>query len=342
MNDCAQSDIESSVAKYFGVTFAHLPLNDISYRVALANEAATESPLIILVHGFPECWYSWRLQIATLASSGYRVAAPDVRGYGGSACPMSISDYDMQTLTTDMAELAQSLSPNQPAIIIGHDWGAPIAWNSALLHPDLFQAVGGLSVPHVPPGEVLATDLFEKIFTDRGLFYYMLYFQQPGVAEAELEADPERSIRLFYTAIAGDAEEGAWPHSKPIDSKLFDHMPEPKMPRSWLSHEDVNYYAKQFARSGFHGPLNRYRNFERDSIFLKAVGKQVIEQPALFITGERDMVAQLYPDGPIAAMAPYTMDLRCATTLPGCGHWTQQERPQEVNNLLLSWLNELN
>jgi pimeloyl-ACP methyl ester carboxylesterase len=276
-----------------------------------------------------------------LTDAGYRVAVPDVRGYGGSDCPDAIEAYDMQTLTADMAAIAQQLSPREPAVIVGHDWGAPIAWNSALLYPDQFRAVGGLSVPHVPPGDVLATDLFKKIFTDRGFFYYMLYFQQPGVAEAELEADPARSIRLFYSAIAGDASEGAWPQAKPIDSNLFDGIPEPDLPRPWLSVEDVSYYAQQFARSGFHGPLNRYRNFARDSRFLKTSGKNTISQPSLYITGDKDMVSQLYPNGPVAAMQPYASDVRVAHTLPGCGHWTQQERPAEVNELLLSWLESL-
>jgi len=337
----ANTDLEDSVAKQVGVTFHRYQLNDIGHRVALANQTATDQPLIILVHGFPECWYSWRHQISILVEAGYRVAVPDVRGYGGSDCPRAISAYDMQTLTSDMAALAARLSSDRPAIIIGHDWGAPIAWNSALLYPDTFSAVGGLSVPHVPPAKVLATDLFKKIFTDRNLFYYMLYFQPEGVAEAELEADPERSVRLFYTAIAGDAADGAWPLAKPLGSTLFDSMPEPQMPRPWLSHDDVKYYAQQFSRSGFHGPLNRYRNFERDSRYLHDRGSTTIEQPSIFITGERDMVAQLYPDGPAAAMMPFAADLRDAITLKGCGHWTQQEYPDEVNDILTGWLKSL-
>lgn len=341
MTNGTNTDIETSVASRFGITFNRYQINDINYRVALANHSAVDKPLIILVHGFPECWYSWRHQIAPIVQAGYRLAIPDVRGYGGSDCPASVTAYDLQTLSSDMASLAQQLSPRQPSIIIGHDWGAPIAWNSALLHPTQFRAVGGLSVPHVPPGDILATDLFKKVFTDRGLFFYMLYFQSEGVAEAELEADPERSIRLFYTAIAGDATEGAWPLSKPIDSKLFDGVQEPDMPRPWLSNEDVQYYAKQFSSSGFHGPLNRYRNFERDNRYLRSTGKTIIEQPSLFITGDRDMVATLYPDGPIAAMKPFATDLRVCETLNGCGHWTQQERPKEVNDLVLRWLSAL-
>lgn len=341
MTTIIDTEIETATARRFGITFGKYQINDIGYRVALANESAIDMPWIILVHGFPECWYSWRHQIEPLTSAGYRIAIPDVRGYGGSDCPTDVAAYDMQTLTSDMEALSRQLSPGTPSIIIGHDWGAPIAWNSALLFPDQFRAVGGLSVPHVPPGDVLATDLFQKIFTDRGLFYYMLYFQQPGVAEKELEADPHRSIRLFYTAIAGDAAEDAWPVKKPVQSKLFDGMPEPDMPRPWLSNEDVSYYARQFERSGFHGPLNRYRNFNRDSIFLKRSGKTVIEQPCIFITGERDMVGQLYPNGPIAAMEPYAADMRVAATLSGCGHWTQQEQPEEVNAKLLHWLKGL-
>lgn len=328
---------ESETAQKWGVTFKAVNTGSVTLRVATAGQG----PLIILAHGFPECWYSWRHQIRPLVAAGYQLAIPDVRGYGGSDRPQAIEEYDMQCLTADMAGLAKALSPRQPSIIIGHDWGAPIAWNSALLYPQQFRAVGGMSVPHVPPGKIETLDLYKKLFTDKGFFFYMLYFQEEGVAEAELEADTSKTIRLFYTAIAGDAQEGAWPTRKPAGQKLFDGVIEPDMPRVWLSNEDVQYYTSQFEKSGFRGPVNRYRNFSRDSAFLKSRNATVITQPSLFISGSKDMVARMYPSGPAAAMEPYVCESHTALTIADCGHWTQQEKAQEVNTILIDWLARL-
>lgn len=325
---------DQRMAEHWGVSFQSINTTDVQLRVAVAGTG----PLIILVHGFPECWYSWRHQIKPLLAAGFQIALPDVRGYGGSDAPATIADYSMQALTNDMAAIARSLSPDRKAVIVGHDWGAPIAWNSALLFEDLFQAVAGLSVPHVPPAEVVAIDLFRRLFTDKGLFHYMVYFQQAGVAEAELENDICKSIRLFYTALAADAAPGAWPSGKSSDQTLFDGMPEPELPRPWLSLEDIDYYTSQFERSGFNGPLNRYRNFQQDSEYLKASGKTTIRQPSLFVHGDKDMVNHMYPEGPIKAMTPYVSKDHHSATLPDCGHWTQQEKPAELNRLLINWL----
>ena len=328
---------DDQVAEQWGVSFQRVDTPHVQLRVAVAGSG----PLIIMVHGFPECWYSWRHQIKPLADAGYQIALPDVRGYGGSDAPALVEHYSMQALTADMAALAQSLSPDKRSIIVGHDWGAPIAWNSALLFDTHFHAVAGLSVPHVPPAEINAIELFRKLFTDKGMFHYMVYFQTPGAAEAELEADVARSIRLFYTALAADAGASAWPANKSADQLLFDGIPEPTLPRPWLTQDDIDYYTLQFQRSGFRGPLNRYRNFQTDSAFLKAQNKASIRQPSLFIHGDRDMVNHMYPDGPGAAMTPYVSDNHQSATLTDCGHWTQQEKPDEVNRLLLDWLDSI-
>lgn len=328
---------ETDIEKKWNVEFKHIDTGSAVLRVALAGQG----PLIILAHGFPECWYSWRHQISPLAQAGFRVAAPDMRGYGASDKPYAAEQYDMQSMTADMAGLATALSPGEPAIIIGHDWGAPIAWNSALLHAERFRAVCGMSVPHVPPGKVEALDLYKKIFTDKGYFFYMLYFQSEGIAEAEFEADTARSLRLFYTAIAGDAAPGAWPTRKPAGQKLFDGVTGPDMPRNWLSNEDLAYYTAQFEQSGFRGPMNRYRNFARDSAYLNSQGKTLIVQPSLYISGTKDMVNNMYPNGPVAAMAPFLKGKNKSQLLDGCGHWTQQERATEVNDILLEWITSL-
>ena len=312
--------------------------NGIRLRVALAGDG----PLVILVHGFPESWYSWRHQIEALSIAGYRVAAPDVRGYGESDRPHAVEAYDMESLTGDIAGLVDALSPNDPAVVVGHDWGAPIAWNTARLHAGKFRAVAGLSVPYIPPGDVVFIDAARALFTDRGLFFYQIYFQDEGPPEAELEADPAEAIRKFYYAISGDAPAGTWPIDKKHGDTLLHRLPEPDMPLPWLSEEDVAYYDAQFRKSGFRGPLNRYRNWHRDHAYLSAhPSSPIIGQPSLYIGGTEDLVLKMFPGDMIVAMKESLADLRGAELLDGCGHWTQQERPVEVSERLLSWLAEL-
>ena len=316
--------------------FQMIDTNGVRLRVAVAGPE--DGQLVLLVHGFPESWYSWRHQIRALSEAGYRVAALDVRGYGGSDRPEAIDAYSMQQLAGDNAGIKDALSPDRPAIVIGHDWGAPIAWNTALLHPDRFKAVAGLSVPYSPPGAVAAIDLFKKLFTERGLFFYQVYFQDEGIAEAELEADPAETIRKFYWAISGDAPEGTWPKDKQHGDTLLYRLPEPPMPLAWLTEQDVDYYASQFRASGFRGPLNRYRNHHRDHAFLSALDDKRIHQPSLFIGGTRDLVLKMFRGDVVEAMKPHLTNLQGSHLLEGCGHWTQQERADEVNAILLDWL----
>lgn len=318
--------------------FEFVKTNGVTLRVATAGDG----PLVVLVHGFPESWYSWRHQIKAFSEAGYRVAAPDVRGYGGSDKPEPIEAYDMESLTGDIAGLAEALSPGEKAVVVGHDWGAPIAWNTARLHTNRFRAVAGLSVPYLPMGDVVFIDLVHKLFTERGLFFYQVYFQDVGPPEAELEADPAATIRRFYYAISGDAPDGTWPTDKKHGDMLLHRLPEPDIPLPWLSEEDVAYYASQFRESGFRGPLNRYRNHRRDHAFLKGhPANPVIQQPSLFIGGTRDLVLKMFPGDVVAAMKPNLADLRGCHLLEGCGHWTQQERSEEVNLHLIDWLGGL-
>ena len=317
--------------------FKTVEANGLTHRVAIKGEG----PLVLFVHGFPESWYSWRHQIDAFAEAGFTAAAPDVRGYGGTDKPQAVDAYTLEQHAADMAGIAAALSPDQPAIIVGHDWGAPIAWNSALLHPDRFRAVAGLSVPYLPPGDIPAIDLYDKVFTQNGLFFYQVYFQEEGVAEAELEADPARSIRLFYYSISGDLPDGETPFKKKHGDVLLTGMSEPPMPLPWLSEEDVAYYAGEFATSGFRGPLNRYRNHRADHAFLTAREDLRIHQPSLFIGGTRDPVLSFFQGDPVELMKPHLPGLTAAHILEGCGHWTQQERADEVNRLLIEWAKNL-
>lgn len=315
------------------VDFRHIKANGLTHRVAIKGEG----PLVLFVHGFPESWYSWRQQIDAFADAGFTAAAPDVRGYGGTDKPHEVSAYTMQQHAADMAGIAKALSPNQPAIIAGHDWGAPIAWNSALLHPDQFRAVAGLSVPYTPPGAEPAIDLYNKLFTDNGLFFYQVYFQEEGVAEAELEADPARVIRLFYYNNSGDIPLEQRPGRKTLPSDFLTGYLEPDLPLPWLSEEDVAFYASEFAASGFRGPLNRYRNQREDHAYLSALPDTNIYQPSLFIAGTRDPVLMFFQGNSADLMKPHLPNLKGHHMLEGCGHWTQQERASEVNEILIEW-----
>jgi len=312
--------------------FKIIETNSLKLRVAISGEG----PLVLLVHGWPESWYSWRHQIAAIAAAGYRVAAPDVRGYGGSDKPAAIEAYDMAAITADMAGLITALGAEQ-AVVIGHDWGAPIAWNTALLHPDRVRAVVGLSVPYTGPGPAPFIEVVRQVYKDK--FFYQIYFQEPGVAEAELEADVRDSLRKIYYWISGEGLRAAPLHNKPADAKLLDGMGDPGVMPAWMRDEDLDYYVAQFEGSGFRGPLNRYRNWHRDFALLSPLAKQKIQQPAAFIAGTLEPVLNFVPGVDLVAIMREKMaDLRFVEMIEGAGHWVQQERPEQVNQALLRFL----
>lgn len=313
-----------------------IDVGEVRLRCALEGTG----PLVILVHGFPESWYSWRHQLGPLAAAGYTACAIDVRGYGGSDKPPSIEDYALERIAGDLVGLADVLQPCEPVILIGHDWGAPIVWNTALTRPDRFRAVAGLSVPFAGIPRRPFTEVFHEHFTSRGLFFYQHYFQEPGVAEAEAEADPRDFVHRMMYSISGDVLPGAY-WTKPLGATFLDGLPDPQ-PVPWLSDADLDYYEGEFRASGFRGALNRYRNHERDFAWLQGFEGRRIEQPALFIGGSRDPATFLFgatadPVGMMRGFAPAVE----GHILDGVGHWTQQERPDEVNGLLLDWLGRL-
>ncbi len=309
----------------------------VPLRVAVMGEG----PLVVFVHGFPESWYSWRHQIDAMAGAGYTAAAMDVRGYGGSGKPDAIQAYDMETLTGDVAAVIDALGQGEPAVIVGHDWGAPIVWNTALVHADKVRAVAGLSVPHLPVGEMNALDMFKALFTAQGKFFYIVYFQEPGVAEAELERDIETTMAKFAWVWSGDAPDGTIDMNKPVEADLLSDVTLPETMPAWYTPADHAYYVSQFEESGFRGPLNRYRNFPRDHAYLTDLPSQVIGQPALFIGGTRDGAIAMFPFDAVEMMKVNFTDLRAAHMLDGIGHWTQQEAPEAVNAALLEWLGGL-
>jgi len=296
-------------------------------------------PLVLLLHGFPEGARSYRHQLPALAAAGFRAVAPNLRGYAGSDAPAAIDAYDQVTLAADVAGLIEALGEEQ-AVVVGHDWGAVLAWNAALLHPARVRAVVGMSVPWRGRPPMSPLGALQAIY--KGRFFYMLYFQSPGVAEAELGADVRRSLRMLFYSVSGDAPPGLgalghWDGVPP--SGLLQTLAEPPALPAWLGGADLDGYVADFTRSGFGGPLNWYRNFDRSWQRTAALAGAKITQPALFIAGDRDPV--LSWAGPLAPMAAAIPNLRGQILIPGCGHWTQQERPETVNQLLLEFLAQL-
>ncbi|MDB5494291.1 MAG: epoxide hydrolase [Phenylobacterium sp.] len=318
--------------------FRTIDAGEATLRCALQGAG----PLVILVHGFPESWFSWRHQLAPIAEAGFTACAIDVRGYGGSDKPLAIEAYAMEQLTADVVGVADALQPDRPAILVGHDWGAPIVWNTALTRPERIAAVAGLSVPYTGVPNRPFTEVFDALFTKKNHFFYQAWFQKVGPPEAEAEADVRGFLRKFYYGISGDAPDGSWPQ-KPADATLLEGMVDPDPFPAWLTADELDYYVGEFERSGFRGPINRYRNHERDFVWLQAFKDRKIEQPSLLIGGDRDPAFNGFGRiaDPAALMRQHATDLRGAHVLPGCGHWTQQERPDEVNRLLVDWLKGL-
>ena len=316
--------------------FRQIDTGEVTLRCAIQGNG----PLVIFVHGFPESWYSWRHQLGPIAEAGFTVCAIDVRGYGGSDKPHPVEAYAMEHIVGDLVGLKQALQPDAPAILVGHDWGAPIVWNTALTNPELFNAVAGMAVPFSGAPLKPLNEFYEEHFISKGLFFYQEYFQEPGVAEAELEPDPRNFVHRMVYSISGDVPEGNY-WIKPYGSTFLDGLPDPQQV-PWLTEEDLDYYESEFKQSGLRGPLNRYRNHQNDFEWLKAWQGKRIEQPSLFIGGTRDPATYLFgaaPD-PVALMTMFAPKVE-GHILDGVGHWTQQERPEEVNRILINWLSRL-
>ncbi|ANP45508.1 alpha/beta fold hydrolase [Candidatus Viadribacter manganicus] len=317
--------------------FRMIDTNGIKVRAAIQGEG----PLVVMVHGFPESWYSWRHQMAPLAAAGFTACAIDVRGYGGSDKPHAVEAYAIKEIAADVAGVIEALSPGKPAVLIGHDWGAPIVWHTAVLHPDKVRAVAGLSVPWfgLPPMSLDA--LIKAMYIDQGKFFYQAYFKDEGVAEAAFEADVRGGLRKLYYAGSGDSQ-GYWggPDKKHGDH-LLDGLPDPEPFPWWMTPEDIDYFTAEFTNSGFRGPINRYRNHTRDFEYMSTIHDRVVHQPSLFIVGENDLVLKMFGASAEAAferMAANTSDHRGSHMIPRIGHWTQQEAPKETTGLLIDWL----
>lgn len=319
----------------FPLTRRHAALGDLR----LAYDEAGAGPLVVLVHGWPELAHSWRNQVPALAAAGYRVVAPDMRGYGGSDAPAAIEDYTILHLAGDLVGLLDHLGAAE-AVVVGHDWGAVVAWHAALLRPDRFRAVAAMSVvhtlrPHHPPLAALQ-QLGHRSF-------YWQYFQPAGVAEAELERDVARTLRCVYHAASGDVPaDWHWRAVVPEGGGLLDTTLEPPAPPTWLASADFARYVAAFEAGGFRGGLNWYRNIDRNWSLMAPFADARIRQPALFIAGERDPTLRIGGRRDrLAAMDEAVPGLRGKILIPGAGHWVQQEAAERVNAELIAFLRGL-
>ncbi len=304
-----------------------------------------EGPLVLLCHGFPELWYSWRHQLPALAAAGFQAVAPDMRGYGQTDRPEAIDQYSLLQLVGDMVGLLDALG-HETAVIAGHDWGAPVAWHAALLRPDRFRAVIGLSVPFIPRGPDHPSRSFPE--TDDTVFYQS-YFQSPGVAESDLEQDVRLTMHTLLYEASGDAprpaikpEQPGHVFMVPRQGGMMANRENPTTLPPWLTETDLEIYADQFKRTGYRGGLNWYRNIDRNWELMAPFAGLKITVPALLIAGDRDLILAFRGmDQIIANLSHNVPKLQKTLILPGCGHWTQEERPLEVNAAMLEFLRQL-
>jgi pimeloyl-ACP methyl ester carboxylesterase len=304
--------------------------------LSVLEAGAADAPLVLLCHGFPELALSWRHQITALAAAGYRVVAPDMRGYGGSSAPAEIETYSIFHLAGDMVALAGALGAERAAII-GHDWGAAVAWQAALFRPDLFPAVAALSVPFRARGPAAPLAMLRAAGMTR---FYWFYFQTPGVAEAEFERDPEVSFRRLFTSGARVLDGTAGVALEiPEKGGFLAKLPDPGVPPPWMDAETFAAFAATYRRTGFRGGLNWYRNIDRNWELTAPWQGAKIHQPALFIAGDHDaVIAGAMGARALAAMPEHVPGLTGSLILPGAGHWVQQERASEVSAALVDFL----
>jgi pimeloyl-ACP methyl ester carboxylesterase len=295
------------------VTHRQIPVNGVELHVAECGDG----PLVLLCHGFPELWWSWRHQLPVLAAAGYRAVAMDQRGYGRSSRPERVEDYDIVHLGGDVLGLIDAFGEER-AVVVGHDWGSMVGWYLAQAAPERLRGFAALSVPFPPRPSRPPTVVFRELFGDR--FFYILHFQTPGVADAQLGADPGAALRLILRRASSDVFDGTG-----------DVPPVP----DWMTAEEFAVYQAEFRRTGFTGGINWYRNLDRNWELTAEVADRKIEVPTMFLAGERDPVFGFMPTDP---MRDWVSDLREFVLVPGGGHWIQQERPGETNEVLLRFL----
>jgi pimeloyl-ACP methyl ester carboxylesterase len=307
--------------------------NGVQLRVIDAGDR--DAPVVVLAHGFPELAYSWRHQIPALAEAGYHVLAPDQRGYGGSSKPGAVDAYNIVELSADIVGLLDDVGAERAALI-GHDFGGVVAWNAPLLHPHRFAGIAGLSFPPVPRPRVPTTQAYRRVFGDN--FFYILYFQGLGPADAELNRDPATTLRRLMGSLTTTDEAAALRMLAPGPEGLIDRIPEPGGLPDWISQDEFDHYVAEFTRTGFTAPLNWYRCFDRNWELTATTPAATISVPSLFIGGAADPTLAYTPRHRVREVV--SGDYR-EVMIDGAGHWVQQERPDKVNEVLLDFLSRL-
>ena len=309
--------------------------NGIRMRIAEMGEG----PLVLLIHGWPESWYSWRHQLPALAEAGYHAVAPDMRGYGKTDKPEAVEEYDMRHLAADVAGLVDALG-EETAVIAGHDWGSMVVWNAALMHPEKFTGVIAMSVPYGGRPKAPPTQTWKEQFGEN--FFYILYFQEYGVAEAEFDADPRGILSRLYLSPKSKREKPAITDSKASAGGWIGRLGAPLELPDWLTQEDLDFYVGEFTEAGFRGGINYYRNFDRNWELTSELAGVKVQQPSIFIAGEKDIVINgAGADQLKSLMARGVEDLRDVKLFPGAGHWIQQERAEETNAAMIAFLRSL-
>lgn len=310
---------------------SYATVNNLRYHLVSCGDG----PLVLFTHGFPESWYSWRNQLPALAEAGYRAVAVDMPGYGDSDKPEAVERYNQVAISDDMAAIADSLGYDT-FVSVGHDWGAPTAWHTALRFPERVRAVVGMSIPYGGRAPGPSIEGFKRLFSD--CFFYMLYFQTPGVAETELEADIPRFLRSFWWSCSVEGKGGFDTSKVSADKGLFDAMPDPQRLPAFIDPEEADYYRQEFEKNGLRGPLNYYRNLDRNWELSESYKEATVTQPAMFLYGDCDPIP--FVGGDFKRMHNNFPRLQ-THLIENCGHWTQQEQPEIVNQHLISFLNQL-
>jgi pimeloyl-ACP methyl ester carboxylesterase len=307
--------------------------NGIDMHVAEVGEGKP----VVFVHGFPELWRSWRKQMPVVAEAGYRAVAPDMRGYGRTTAPTEVEAYDIHQLTGDLRGLLDDLGADK-AFFVGHDWGAWVMWFMSLLHPDRVEAFVNISVPYQSRLHDRPTDRMKKIFGDT--FFYILYFQDVGPADAELAKDVRSSVLRFAWSLSGPAAtQRALNIRKVGEGGFLDFLSDPpEGEMEWFTAEDMDYFVEEFSRTGYFGPLSWYRNIDRNWETTPQLDGSKPQQPVLFVAGSNDPVIRMQSPEPMRESVPNLKDI---VIVEGPGHWIHLERPEPVNDAILGFLKDV-
>ncbi len=315
-------------------------MTEISHRFVNTNgirmhvaESGSGFP-VVMCHGFPELWYSWRHQLPALAAAGYRAIAPDMRGYGDTDAPADASTYRTSSICADIAGMLDALEIEK-IVIAGHDWGGYHIWQFALRYPERVAGIIGFNTPYGgPPGDTAPTQALHAAFGEGDRGYYMLYFQKPGQAETELEADIRGNLAKMFHRF--DRAQDLWTFAT-VGGDGSGVMTNIEPGGTFLTEDELDVYAAAFERTGFTGGLNWYRAIDLSHGETRMLSNFTIDVPTLMITAENDMILRPEQAGPMRQWIP---NLR-VEMVRNCSHWTQQERPDEVNRLMIEFLDGL-